>query len=170
MNVGKPTRLETILDSLTTRLNAITGVPVEYIIPTLSEDWFAPGGLSDKYILITNFAGQEIPGPTDGAGTAGKLWNGSAEVVVVTRLDTDTPGSDKNRLRDSSFGLLAQWQKMLKALDQWMPDDGGAPAQGLLFQPSRTFGFVIRPRNYKSTNGWVQIRTRVHLPFVQDLS
>jgi hypothetical protein len=170
MNAGKPTRLETLIPLLVTKLAAGTSIPAEYIFPTLSEEWFEEGGLSDKYLMISNFAGQEVESVTTGAGVDGKFWNATLDVSLLARLDTDTPGKDLNRLTDATFGLLATWQKVLKSLDQWFPDDGGAPAWGLLLQPARTLGYTIRPRSFKKTGGWCQMRTRVHMPFRQDLS
>lgn len=170
MDAGKPTTLKTILDALRAKLVTVTGIAQEYIIPTLSEDWFTPGGLADQFILLSKFAGQEVSSVTDGAGVAGKMWNATLDLVLLSRLDTDFAGGDYNRLADASYGLLAKWGDILVAMEQWMPDDGGSPAWGLLAQPARTFGFQIAPRSFKAASGWVQIRTKLHIPFIQQLS
>jgi hypothetical protein len=170
MNAGKPTSLDVLIPLLAAQISTFTGITTDYIFPTLSEDWFEPGGLSDKYVMLSNFAGQELEGVTTGGGTATKFWNSTLDVSLVVRLDTDTPGRDFNRLTSATLGLLPLWRSLLKGLEQWFPDDGGAPAQGLLLQPARTFGYAVRPRNFKKAGGWAQIRTKLHMPFVQDLS
>jgi hypothetical protein len=52
----------------------------------------------------------------------------------------------------------------------WAPDDGGTPAQGLLMDPARLGPWSIRDRNFRDTNGWVEVRTTLLFNFLQDLS
>jgi hypothetical protein len=166
----KATTLDELIPLLVTRISTFTGITPDYIVPTLAERHFEPGGYSDKFVLISGFSGTDYEGETTGAGLAAKWWNAVLDVVMLCRVDLDTPGRDTQRLTSATYGLLPKWRTLLKGLDQWYPDDGGTPALGLLIQPARTLGFSISERETTSTNGWVQIRTKLHMPFWQDLN
>lgn len=172
MGQGKPTTLENILTLMVARIASEASINIEYIIPTLSEDYFDPGigGLADRYVLISNFSGGVMDGTLTGGGNDAHIWNMVCDVTLFSRLDIDEGGKDYQRLVAASFGVLPKWRLLLKGMNQWNPDDGGAPALGWLAQPARVLSFSITPKKYPRRNGWVQLRSKVQIVFRQDLS
>jgi hypothetical protein len=170
MTFGKATRLEVLIPKLVTQIASVTGISPHYVFPTLAENQFQVGGPSDRYVLVTNFAG--VPGEplVTGGGELATSFATRCELVMYARLDVDQAGRDTRRLVDASLGLLAEWRLLLRAAQMWAPDDGGSPAQGLLMQPARVGNWLIRGKLVPDSNGWVQLRTTLDFVFLQDLS
>lgn len=167
---GKTTNYEEVLAALITQINSVTSIATNNIIPTLSEAFWEPDGLADTFVLISNFQGQIVQNLQTGGGTNSILWNTQQDIVLVKRLDIDTPGSDYNRLTKQTLGLLDTWQVLLKAIEQWNPTSGVVDPTGILAEPGRCYGFQIKPRPMGRAGGWVQVRTKYQMVFNQDMS
>lgn len=168
MDNGKPTTLVELLPLLRAAVAAGTGINQEYVIPTLDESFFEPGGEAEKYVLLgADMTGQAIDGWYTGGGNQALAWMVEMDLALVARLDVDKAGRDLQRLVEANKGLLAEWRELLKSVSQWNPTSSG---QGLLIQPARTTQFKIGRRRARSSIGWVQIRTRLSFGFLQDMS
>lgn len=170
MNAGKPTTLEAIIKAMVERITDQTPIAREYIIPTLSEDWFDPGGLSDVFVLISDFSGVQNSPMMTGGGNEAFEWDASCKVTLFSRLDIDSPGADTQRLVNESYGLLGTWRKIQKALNQWLPDDGELVPQAILAAPARCVGYSVNQRQFRNSHGWCAISTTVRFPFIQDMT
>lgn len=168
MTNGEPTTLDELLPLLTTQVATGISLDPAYVIPTLAEDFWAPSGLSDRYVLLSNFSGVALEGWVTGGGNAALAWMAELDVVLVNRLDIDSPGRDYQRLVNATLGLLPKWKTALMALSQWNPV--AANGRGLLIQPARTLSFGVKNKKYPAAGGWIQIRTRLSLPFLQKLT
>lgn len=174
MNSGYPTDLRDLLLLLKEEISNKINLDPAYVAITLTDDWYVPDAVSDRYVLLTGFSGSLNPSPFDGGGaiydggtTGANFDHTTFSVILGSRLDTDLAGHDANRLTDATFGTMKEAQRLKRALFDWWPiaDNG----QAMLVDMPRATNWVISTRKYEDAAGWSRIEMKYSLLYVQEL-
>lgn len=164
------------------------GIPTDVgILIKLIKDQIVTSGVSgDSYVYpILNDTDEPLEWPTNddyvtiapdrfpvdsplvtGGGTQAYLFNGSVVITLWHRLGTDAQISDLNWITDQTYGAITKWNAILKALEQFSPQD--ASANNLAAEPMRIISYHFGRRQPR--HGWGSIKGVFELVFVQDVS
>jgi hypothetical protein len=77
----------------------------------------------------------------------------------------DVEQSDKQALKNASYGILAKWRAVMTSIHLFVPtNDNG---KGIVIEPIRVRRWSIPPRRHNSP--WIQIRSNWEVKFIQQL-
>lgn len=174
MNSGAPTDLRELLPLLAASISEAIDLDPAYVAITLNDEWWEPDAVSDRYVLITDFAGSLNAQPFDGGGG---IWDGdptganfeatTITVILGVRLDTDLAGHDANRLIDAANGSMIEAKKLKRALFDWWPVESSG--QAMLVDMPRVGSWRIVTRKYENAAGWSRIEMKYGFLYVQGL-
>jgi len=172
-----PTRLDTIITHLQTRLVNFLGWPAERVL-VVDPDYMPYDSVADQYLMIFPEHDSLIGDIFDGAGRIDSRVSERIAITLRTRLSFDMATSNQSWLTDASLGHLLARHNILDALTCYQvvdnDDDSGNSGNWLLAQPMRLVGCgkPIKPKIGMPTTapGWGESRIVFEIVYVLNLS
>lgn len=162
----RPSSAREVLLALQAQVATITGLDLTRVIITAAEPADVPHHAAEQDILL-RLGAEYSELSVEGGGRFADLRRREVQVYCRSRLWLDTTDSDTARLTDASLGHVALEDRLLEAVQRWMPlepaDDPGAAVNAIAL-PGEAGGFSAPVRDRQDPS-WVSSRLELSFQY-----